>query len=134
MPEFLYSNINKIKGIFKLYPSPAFLSGLNDIFHIDTFYAMRQHILPGMLQGTLQVNALGGIGNHIGFKAQFAGIDCSPGHTKVRGNPDHKYGINPAFTQIASKTRRGFLVSFHKGRITVDLGMKTLANDELCLR
>src|SRR5690606_17294672 len=133
MPEFLYLNINKIKGIFKFYPYPA-LSGLNDIFHIDTFYAMRQHILQGMLEGTIQVNALGGIGNHIGFKATIAGIDCSPGHTKVRGNPDHEYRINAAFTHTASKTLRNDPDSFHRRRIALGLGMETLTNDELCLR
>src|SRR5690606_264822 len=126
-------NAPKIKEISEAHHDKI-LNRLNDIFGIDAFYSMRQHILPGMLQGTIEINALAGIGNDIGLKAQFAGIDGGPSHTEVSSNPNHKYRINTTFTQITGQTGCGFLICFHKGGITVNPGIKTLADNQLRLR
>ncbi|RMN83307.1 hypothetical protein ALQ56_05740 [Pseudomonas syringae pv. papulans] len=101
---------------------------------LHAFDTHAEHGLPGLLQRAVHVDGATGIFDHKSIETGTACILRRPGDTEVQRQTDHEQRIDTALCQVPGQPCTGRAVCLQKCRVTVDVRIAALTQDQLRVR
>src|SRR5471032_1086703 len=94
----------------------------------DPRYTRCRHLLPGTRKRAVEIDRATGIVDNDRFETRAARIERRPRDAIIRRQPAAIDPLRADIAEITREARRRDAISFHEGRITIDIHVMTLAD------
>src|SRR4030095_6517872 len=85
------------------------------------------HVLPGLAEQAIRVDASGGVLDNVGGKASPLRVESRACHAKVAGKPDEIHLLESALAQIARQSGWRLVVDIEECRVAIDVLVVSVA-------